>query len=136
MSASTGDERTDTAILARYYHHYYSNSDTRGQQDYSHRSHDYNTDRRQQAPHQHLHHANTTTTTTTTTMSLSDEQRVAGSEDRGDVKRKCDDFPSLYSLDAAHASATRGLPDPSGKCLIYPTPLVSVRFVLSTPPLG
>ncbi|KAL8610965.1 hypothetical protein ACOMHN_042581 [Nucella lapillus] len=140
MSASTSDEKTDTAILARYYHHYYSNtsshdsrSSSSSQVDYLNRSlGDYGTlaaDRRgnsgQHHHHHHhhhhqplshlsqLHHDNGSTTTT---MNLSDEQRVSGSDERGgEVKRKCDDFPSLYSLDTGHAAAPRGLPDPSGQ---------------------
>ncbi|XP_070181174.1 homeobox protein aristaless-like 3 [Littorina saxatilis] len=133
MSAVTGDaDKADTAILARYYHHYYNTTPTsdavnRSHHDYLQRSHDYISERRQQQhqqqqqqqlSHHHHHHDNaagSTTTTAATTMSLSDDQRVSGSDDRGEVKRKCDDFPSLYSLDTGHPSAPRVLSDPSGQ---------------------
>ncbi|XP_046372636.1 homeobox protein unc-42-like [Haliotis rufescens] len=44
---------------------------------------------------------------------LTEEQRVPTADDRD--KRKCDDFTSLYSMDAAAAVSTpRSLPDPTG----------------------
>lgn len=108
MSATgVADEKSDSAILARYY--------------YYHDNHNY--------PRHRHHHREPENTPT---MSLADDHRVSGADDRGDVKRKCDEFPSLYSLDAGHATVPRVLPDTSGKWLSFHSnlfPRLPIAFI-------